>query len=535
MTGAALEPVEPTALDVMYGLVLEDGREWGEAAEPFQIADVEAIFNPHGPLWHYLTRPRGASKTSDTAGVVLAWLVAEAQPLFRGVVVAASETQAGELIEAATGFVERTPGLADEVVVESLKITSKYGGAYVEVLTASESGSWGKGRATGFIVLDEFAQWPETRRCRRVWLSMLSATHKTPGLRLILLTTAPERSHFSYGVLEEARSGPTSDGWHVAEVPGPVPWADPKVLAAQRPHMTESEYQRLVLNQVTDAEDVVVTREDLDSACRRAATLPPKAGRRYLITADIGVKVDPTVIVVSHVEKIEGQPRAKRVVVDHLRRYVPRKNRQVRLQMVEDDLYDLSVHYNNAPIHGDPSQFHQMRQNLELRGRRVKEFKFTPSSVGELGSSLVLSLRNGQLEVPDTPELRDELLHVRLRENSPGVYRLDHDHNRHDDQAVTIGMAVHLHLGKRAGAAGFMEHMRRQVEERKTEDARADAEATRAVRRFQRHLSQRNELRRGMAEGRRRRCEHMWRHTPPHDCMHGCGATVDSEASRAVS
>jgi hypothetical protein len=530
VTGTDIEAVEEevTALDVMYGLVLEDGREWGEAAADFQRADVEAVFDVSGPTWHFLTRPRGASKTSDTAGMVLSWLVAESEPLFRGIVVAASEAQAGELIEAAAGFVERTPGLSDLVVVESLKISVE-SGAYVEVLTASESGSWGKGRATSFIILDEFAQWPETRRCRRVWLSMLSATHKTPGLRLILLTTAPERSHFSYPVLEEAVSGPTSPSWHVAQVPGPVPWADPKVLAAQRPHMTENEYARLVMNEVTDADDVVVTREDLANACRPEGTLPPKKGLRYLITVDLGVKVDPTVIVVSHVEKADG--RAKRVVVDHLRRYVPKKAKQVRLQMVEDELYDLSVAYNGAPVHGDPSQFHQMRQNLELRGRRVKEFKFTPTSVGEIGSSLVLALRNGQLEVPGTPELKDEFLHVRLRESSPGVYRLDHDNNRHDDQAVTVGMAVHLHLGKRSGSAGFMEHMRRQVAERKDE---ATTEEARAVRRFERNLRRRP----GLLDGPRRRlavrCEHMWRHTPPHDCMHGCGATVESEAAKTA-
>jgi len=70
--------------------------------------------------------------------------------------------------------------------------------------------------------------------------------------------------------------------------------------------------------------------------------------------------------------------------------------------------------------------------------------------------------------------LLDELAHVRLRESSPGVYRLDHDSGRHDDRAVALALAVTTLLQDPAGA-GFapglaemlMESSRRYVAEQR--------------------------------------------------------------------
>ena len=37
---------------------------------------------------------------------------------------------------------------------------------------------------------------------------------------------------------------------------------------------------------------------------------------------------------------------------------------------------------------------------------------------------------------------QDELANVRLRETSPGVYRMDHDPDKHDDQAIALALAL---------------------------------------------------------------------------------------------
>jgi hypothetical protein len=62
------------ALDVLSGLVLEDGRLWADAAEPWQWDDAQAVLDGEVPF-HFLTRPRGGSKTTDLAGLSIAWLL----------------------------------------------------------------------------------------------------------------------------------------------------------------------------------------------------------------------------------------------------------------------------------------------------------------------------------------------------------------------------------------------------------------------------------------------------------------------------
>jgi len=84
-----------TAVDLLAGLVLEDERRWGEAAEPWQWDDARSILDPSGPRRHYLTRPRGASKTGDLGGVAIAVLLDQAPPTSRSYGFAADKDQGG--------------------------------------------------------------------------------------------------------------------------------------------------------------------------------------------------------------------------------------------------------------------------------------------------------------------------------------------------------------------------------------------------------------------------------------------------------
>ena len=72
----------------------------------------------------------------------------------------------------------------------------------------------------------------------------------------------------------------------------------------------------------------------------------------------------------------------------------------------------------------------------------VAEFPFTAQSVGKLAFKLYAALRDRRLRLPDDADLLDELAHVRLRETSPGVYRLDHDADRHDDRAIALALCI---------------------------------------------------------------------------------------------
>jgi hypothetical protein len=79
-----------------------------------------------------ITRPRGASKTTDLAGIGIATLLEQLPPASRSYAAAADRDQAALLVDAMAGFVSRTPGLP--LKVDAWKATATRTGATLEVL-----------------------------------------------------------------------------------------------------------------------------------------------------------------------------------------------------------------------------------------------------------------------------------------------------------------------------------------------------------------------------------------------------------------
>lgn len=403
--------------------------------------------------------------TTDLAGVALSWLAMEAPALSRGYVVASNSDQAAILIDAAAGFVARTPEL-ESLTVENERIVAP-NKAWVKVLSLSDSGAWGL-RDARLLILDEFAQWPETRGAQRVYTAVRSTVQKTPGCRLVILTSAGEPSHWTYErVYQPAKTDPM---WRVSETPGPVPWQDADDIEALRRELSPSEYARLVLNVWTEGEDRAVTEADYERAaedCRPWGNAPPsiKGGGhrlhfpadnvRYIVTVDVGLVNDATVVTVAHKEPMtDDRHGPQQVVVDHIDRWQGSKNHHIPLEQVTRRVAELANEYRGARVYADPDQFMGSIQQLRKAGVRAESWAFTTTSVGQVATSLVQAFHNGQIRIPDYPELRDELLRVKLRESTAGVTRLDHDKGAHDDQAVCIGMACHLLVGGEQRSAG---------------------------------------------------------------------------------
>jgi phage terminase large subunit-like protein len=419
----------------MRALVLEDDRRWGDIAADFQLEDAAAIFSEDGARFQFLTRPRGGSKTTDVAAALLVWLATEAQPGERGYVVASDRDQAGLVVDSAAGIVDRTPALAAVITVESSRLVAR-SGATVTALASDSSSTWGL-RPT-FVVCDEVANWPTTRNARRVWSALISSTGKHPGCRLICLTSSGEPSHWSHKVLLDAKASPN---WRVHEVPGPLPWVSKTWLAEQRTLLTDSDYARLHLNVWTQAEDRLVSEEDLRAASVLDGPQEPVPGVRYLLSLDLGITNDRSVAIVAH--NAQGT-----MVVDRIARWRGTRDKPVRLDDVEQWVLHASRNYNHAKVLADPYQAVGMCQRLRANGVNVTEFTFSAQSVGRIANALHLALRNRGIALPDDPDLLNELGRVRLRETTPGVVRLSHDSGEHDDQAVACGMLCATFLAK---------------------------------------------------------------------------------------
>lgn len=427
------------AQDRLSSLVLETGQRWGEVAYPFQWDAAEVVLDPESRTpCCYFTRSRGGSKTTDLAAMVLAVMLEQAPPGARLYAIAADKDQGRLLLDSMRGFCERTPGLAGLLVFTETRATTTSGVVF-EVLAADASGTWGL--RPYFLVVDELAQWAETRRARELYYAASTASIKVAG-RLVILTTAGRPSHWAHDVIEHAL---TDSLWHVHEVEGPAPWLSPERLESERLQRPPSVYARLFENRWTEDEDRLAAVADVRACVREAGALEPERGPDYFVGVDLATKKDLAAVVVLHCERIDpsaGSRSLRRVVVDQVLAWSGTPAVPVDLSEVEATLFVLARSYNGATLVVDPYQGIGMAQRLRAGGFEVVEFTFSAGSVGQLAATVVYLLRQKLLSLPDDLELVRELERVRLVERTPGVVRMDHDAGDHDDRVTALALAA---------------------------------------------------------------------------------------------
>lgn len=414
--------------------MLEDGQLWGDVASDFQLEDARRILLGDGPPHSLITRPRGASKTTDAAGMSVAFLVS--LPSSSQLDWLASDREQGQLaIAAIQGFVARTPYLGGVFDVQTHRVVHRESGSALTVMAADAPSAWGRTPRVAFV--DEIAQWAETPGPRRLWEAVSSSIVKRDDGQLVVITTAGAPGHWAHALLRHAAE---DDLWTVHEVPGPVPWISKKRLAEQRRRLPESSFRRLHLNEWTEPEDRLTAADDLDAAMTLEGPLAPVLGVRYVIGLDLGLVRDRTAAALCHRSH-------DRIVCDRLQVWAGSRRQPVDLSEVEGWVAEAAASYGGAEVHVDPFQAALMIQRLRARRVRIAAHQFTAKSNAEMALTLHNLLRERRLDLPVDTDLRDELANVRLRETSPGVYRLDHDEGRHDDRAVALGLAA-FHLDR---------------------------------------------------------------------------------------
>jgi phage terminase large subunit-like protein len=415
--------------ELLAGLVLDDGRRWGEAAIPHQRGDAFAVLEGRVRR-HFQVRPRGASKTTDAAGVALALLVTQAPARSRSYCYAVDQDQAAELLDALSGFVARTPGLAGAVQVGASTVTVPGSGASLRVESSDAASSFG--RRPWLVIVDELTSWPQTPNHRRLWGSVVSALPKRDDSRLLVLSMAGAPVHFARDLWQLAQS---SAEWRASLLPGPCPWWDAADVAATRALLTDAEYRRYLLCEWVTADDALSTEGDVTACVRPGdAVLPPRPGVSYVAALDVGTRRDLTGLAVAHRD-------GGRIVVDRVVCWRPMSGERVDLADVEATVLRVCREYR-ARLVFDRSQAEQLTQNLVRAGVQVSEFVFSQAGANRLAKVLYVSLRDRVLSLPDDRELVDELQTARLVETGPGTVKLANPPGSHDDLAVAVSMCV---------------------------------------------------------------------------------------------
>jgi hypothetical protein len=431
------ERLRDEALALLGGLVIDDGRRWGDAAVPVMWEDAAAILDPSSATpYHWLGRARGFDKTSGLAGVMVSAMLTQASPGARLFSLASDRDQGRLLVDSVQGYVTRTPELSGALSVDAFKVGAPKVQATLEVVAADAPSSYGL--RPWFLGVDELSVWSDTDGPRKLWDATTSALGKVPGARCVVISSAGDPGHFSHKLLEHAYANGL---WRVHEVRGPAPWTDRVRLDEQRARLLPSMYARLFENTWAAGEDKLTTIEDVRACIGHSGDLDHQPGSRYVASLDVGLTFDRTVAVVAHAER---RPAGVTVVVDRIAVWAGSKVAPVGLDVVEAWVEAACRDYHCA-LTFDPYQAQHLAQRLRAKHVRVEEHTFTQASTGRLAVTLYRLLHDHLLDLPANDALVDELVNIQLREVSPGAYRIDHASGRHDDMAIALAMcAAHL-------------------------------------------------------------------------------------------
>lgn len=395
----------------------------------------------------YVERPRGHSKTTDTA-VQLAWILFASARAVNGLAAAADFEQA-KLIHAALRRLAR----ANEQLLGGLTFTegevrNSASGSVLKVISSDVRGSWGE--LPDFVVCDELCHW----KSPDLWQSLLSSAAKRPNSVLVVLSNAGFGRDWQWEVREGARVDPA---WYFSTLDGPqAPWITSESLDEQRRLLPPPVYARLWLNQWQHSDGEFVSLSEAE-ACRDvslAAREQATPGRQYVAAIDYAEKRDLTVGCVCH---LEGDA----VVVDRMDVVRPSPLRPTPVQWVEDWMHRIAGGFPGVQFILDEYQLASTIQRLECC-YSVRRFQFAS---GEGNHRIAMALRQlilqrrlrwyagcgtveGEQERLPVDNLETELASLIVREHRSGRFRFDHlpGGGHHDDRAFALGVACEAFL-----------------------------------------------------------------------------------------
>jgi hypothetical protein len=420
-------------LEVLAGL-RDDVGAWGEHADERQWVDAASILGD-GPRRQWWGRTRGWSKTRDASAILLAALLTGAVPPGQPAYCCASDAdQARLVVDSIRGFVGGT-GLSDRITMRASTITDSVTGGQIIVLPADSAGALGL--RPSWVLCDELANWGDVAGPRTFYENVSSGVAKTSG-RLLIITTAGTVGHWSQVIHDRAADDPA---WRLSNVHAAPPWISEEEIATERRRLPGSVFLRLWENRWSSGEDRLADATAVARCVGHSGPLAPSPGVGYVVAVDLGVKTDPTVGVVAHVEVRDGRDV---YVVDRLQRWVPSKGRPVDLAEVQAWVVEINRAYRPGLVAIESWQAFSMLGTLRSLGVPVQEFVASGPSSSRVALALFDAIKATSLDLPDDPELIRELQEVRLVASGGAAerYRLDHSSGKHNDQAVAIGIAL---------------------------------------------------------------------------------------------
>jgi phage terminase large subunit-like protein len=356
-------------------------RGVGLRLEPFQRDVMEAVLSPRREVT--ISQPRGAGKTTLLGCYALYELVRHPEATI--ICAAAARDQAGHLYRAATRFAKTVPALQKRLTFTLREIRTPQDGRLIVVSADSEKQM---GHDPYLVIVDELGSHKDDS----LYVSLRSALIKDPAARMRIISTmggheeAPMPT-MRRRVLEEgevSRDGAvlraeTRDSlWFEWSVPeggdigdmGVVKGANPRqaitaeMLAEHRRVLHETAFRRLHCNQNLPGDDAFISAEAWN-ACGGPIDIP--AGATVVAAVDAGIRRDSTAVVTVRQDD-SGVFHAGFEV------WTPTRNREVRLEDVEEHIVALCGHFDVQMVAFDKHLFIGSAQRLEEAGAPMVEY-----------------------------------------------------------------------------------------------------------------------------------------------------------------
>jgi len=285
----------------------------------------------------------------------------------------------------------------------------------------------GRGRKYGLMVVDEAAM---ARHLESAWNAALSPTLTDYAGGAWFFSTPKGRNHF----------------WTLSQEPDRDPhWAHHHAPSAENPHLpaAEIERQRTKLPERIFAQEYLAQfLEDGGGVFRRVTAAVDTAlatdpgsrdvgdGRAYVIGVDWGRHQDFTVFVVL-------DARDKAVVA--LDRFT-----QIEYSLQLARLRALRTRYPHAALVAEANSIGgPLVEQLRRDGVNVSAFQTTHASKAQAVEALALAFEQGELRIPATQWLIDELLAFDQERLPSGSMRYGAPRGGHDDGVMALAIAWH--------------------------------------------------------------------------------------------
>lgn len=417
------------------------------------VANIRPEYNEHRNFW--LTLPKGHDKSSLIARLIN-WALAFNTRSFAGYVAAADKEQAGLLAKAMQDESRLNPWLAKRLDFRNWKIHG-INGSSIEILAADAASS--HGIRGDLLIVDELTHWHKPD----LWNALLSGREKRPGSVLIVITNAGLKYTWQHDALESFKVSPR---WFCYEAPHKLAsWMDTAAMDDLRRTVPPQLARRLFDNEWVDPSDGCnfLTRPEV-SECISPELLPHSVGEpghSYIASIDYGPVRDRTVCTLIH------RTEDDKIFVDRMDIMQGSRENPVKIEAVERWIDDIRKDFELSSVVIDP---YQMESTYQRYNGLVPMKKFEArggKSNYEMAQTLRALVVNHRLSwFPDcgtiilpngAPHtLVDEFSELITKSMSYG-FRIDHLPGRHDDRAVSLGMACTEALRVRPKKKLFLE------------------------------------------------------------------------------